>query len=226
MMKRPNATFLLIPAAALLMLAGCGSKEPEAAKEAKQAEQAPPPAAPPAAKPEEPAAPAKGTYKVLLDTSKGNVVIEVHPEWAPIGAAHFRKLVESGYYDGARFFRVLPGFVAQFGLAASPSVTKKWDTAIKDDPVLQTNRVGSVVYATAGPNTRTTQIFINLAGNQRLDSDGFAPFGMVIQGMEAVQKLYPGYGENPDQGEITARGNAYLTAQFPKLDYIRKATIE
>jgi cyclophilin family peptidyl-prolyl cis-trans isomerase len=225
-MNRRNATFLLIPAAALLALAGCGSKEPEAAKEAKQAEQAQPPAAPPAAKPEEPAKPAQGTFTVLLNTSKGNVVIEVHPEWAPIGAEHFRKLVEAGFYDGARFFRVVPGFVVQFGLAANPAMTKKWDTPIKDDPVLQTNRVGSVVYATAGPNTRTTQIFINLAGNQRLDSQGFAPFGMVTQGMDAVEKIYSGYGENPDQGEITARGNAYLTGQFPKLDYIRKATVQ
>jgi peptidyl-prolyl cis-trans isomerase A (cyclophilin A) len=226
MMNRPNATILLISIAALLALAGCGSKEPESAKEAKQAEQVQPPAAPPAAKPEEPAKPAQGTFKVLLDTSKGNVVIEVHPEWAPIGAEHFRKLVESGFYDGARFFRVISGFVAQFGLAANPAVTAKWDKPIKDDPVLQTNRVGSVVYATAGPNTRTTQIFINLAGNQRLDSDGFAPFGMVTQGMDAVEKFYSGYGENPDQGAITGRGNAYLTATFPKLDYIRKATVQ
>ena len=133
--------------------------------------------------------------------------------------------MKDGYFNGARFFRWVPGFVVQFGLAADPRMTKKWDKPIKDDPVLQTNRTGSVVFATAGAGTRTTQLFINLRSNQSLDDQGFAPFGMVVEGMDVVQSIYPGYGENPDQGEITARGNAYLNANFPKLDHIQKATI-
>ncbi|HWR35576.1 MAG TPA: peptidylprolyl isomerase, partial [Clostridia bacterium] len=152
-------------------------------------------------------------------------LVEVHRDWAPIGARRFEELVKAGYYNGARFFRVVPNFVVQFGLAADPAVTRKWDKTIPDDPVLQTNRVGSLVFATAGPNTRTTQLFINLKSNQSLDDQGFAPFAMVVEGMDVVQNIYPGYGENPDQGQITARGNAYLTTAFPKLDYIKKATI-
>lgn len=134
--------------------------------------------------------------------------------------------MKDGYYNGARFFRVLPRFVVQFGLAGNPSMTRKWNHTIKDDAVLQTNRVGSVVFATAGPNTRTTQLFINLGSNQSLDSQGFAPFGMVVEGMDVVQQINPKYGELPDQGEITDRGNAYLTAKFPDMDYIKTAKFE
>jgi peptidyl-prolyl cis-trans isomerase A (cyclophilin A) len=173
------------------------------------------------------AAQAPAVFKVLLDTSKGPIHIEVHREWAPKGVDHFYQLVKSGFFDGARFFRVVPNFVVQFGLAASPATTAKWSKAITDDPVTQTNRVGSIVYATAGPNTRTTQLFINLRSNQMLDSQGFAPFGMVLDdGMTTVQQIYAGYGESPDQGKITSQGNAYLEAKFPKLDFIKKATIE
>jgi peptidyl-prolyl cis-trans isomerase A (cyclophilin A) len=165
--------------------------------------------------------------KVNLDTSKGAVVLEVHRDWAPIGTDHFLALVKAGYYDGNRFFRVVPGFVVQFGLNGDPAVTAKWrDMPLKDDPVTQSNTVGTVTYATAGPNTRTTQLFINLADNQRLDNMGFAPFAKVISGMDVVQNLYTGYGERPDQGLIEAQGNAYLQSQFPQLDYIRKATIQ
>jgi peptidyl-prolyl cis-trans isomerase A (cyclophilin A) len=167
------------------------------------------------------------TFKVRFDTSKGPFVVEVHREWAPLGADHFYHLVKSGYYDGARFFRVVPNFVVQFGLAADPAVTAKWNHPIKDDPVKQSNHAGYLVYATAGPNTRTTQLFINLHDNAPLDSQGFAPFGMVLdEGMKVVEQIYSGYGERPDQGAITARGNAYLTSKFPKMDYIKKATIE
>jgi peptidyl-prolyl cis-trans isomerase A (cyclophilin A) len=169
--------------------------------------------------------PAANTYKVRFVTSKGPIVLEVHNDWAPIGAAHFRELVKAGYYDGARFFRVVPRFVVQFGLAAKPSVTKKWDKAIKDDPVTQTNRAGSLAFATMGPNTRTAQIFINLVSNQSLDSKGFAPFAQVIEGMDVVEHLYSGYGESPDQEAITKQGNAYLEKNFPNLDYIKTATI-
>lgn len=134
-------------------------------------------------------------------------------------------MVKDKFYDGAGFFRIVPRFVVQFGLAADPKMTRKWDRKIKDDPVLQTNRLGSVTFATAGPNTRTTQLFINIGSNQSLDSQGFSPFGMVVEGMDVVQGLYAGYGEQPDQGAITMQGNAYLKANFPKMDFITKATI-
>ncbi len=172
-------------------------------------------------------APAAATsFKVRFVTSRGPFVIEVHPDWAPIGAKRFGELVEDHYFDGARFFRVVPNFVVQFGLAANPAETKKWNTSITDDPVTHTNRTGAVVFATAGPNTRTTQLFINLASNQSLDEQGFAPFGEVTDGMDVVQKIYPGYGETPRQDLIEQQGNEYMTANFPKLDYIKTAKIE
>ena len=153
-------------------------------------------------------------------------MIEVHRDWAPIGVDHFYALVKSGYYDGDRFFRVVPGFVVQFGVSGDPATTAKWkDMNLTDDPVKESNTVGTVTYATAGPNTRTTQLFINLGNNARLDGMGFAPFGRVISGMDAVMKIYSAYGESPDQSQIEARGNAYLE-QFPMLDSIRKATIQ
>ncbi|MBV9507230.1 MAG: peptidylprolyl isomerase [Acidobacteriia bacterium] len=170
---------------------------------------------------------APGIFKVNLDTSKGPVVIEVHRDWAPVGADHFYTLIKSGYYDGDRFFRVVPGFVVQFGLSGDPAVTAKWkDMNLQDDPVKQSNTAGTVTYATAGPNTRTTQLFINLADNARLDAMGFAPFGKIISGMEAVQMISNEYGERPEQNLIEAQGNSYLQSQFPRLDYIKKAAIE
>jgi len=170
---------------------------------------------------------APDTFKVNLDTSKGLVVIEVHRDWAPLGADHFYTLVKSGYYDGDRFFRVVPGFVVQFGIAGDPAITAKWkDMRLPDDPVKQSNTAGTVTYATAGPNTRTTQLFINLGNNERLDGQGFASFGKVISGMDVVENLYGGYDERPDQSLIEAQGNTYLQSQFPQLDYIRKATIQ
>ena len=214
-----NRIWAIIGAAAALTLAGCSSSEPskQAAEEKKETAA---PAQPPAVDQ------APDTYKVKLDTSKGAIVIEVHKAWAPIGAQHFYDLVKSGYYDGNRFFRVVKGFVAQFGMAGDPALTRKWDKPIKDDPVLQTNRPYSVVFAATGaPNSRTTHVFINLRGNQSLDGQGFAPFGMVVEGTSVVDNLYKEYGEAPDQGQISASGNTYLNAQFPKLDYIKKATI-
>lgn len=208
---------LTLSAMSLLWLGGC-SKQPETAKEVSEKKEAPPPEA---KKEEVPA-----TFRVRLSTSKGPIVIEVHRDWAPVGAARFYELVKAGYYDGARFFRVVPRFIVQFGLAADPAMTRKWDIPIKDDPVLQTNRAGSVTFATAGPNTRTAQLFINLGSNQSLDGQGFAPFGQVIEGMSVVEQLYQGYGERPDQDAIRQRGNAYLEAKFPKLDYIRKAELQ
>jgi len=171
------------------------------------------------------AAPAK--IIVNFDTTRGPIVVEVHRDWAPIGADHFVELVKSGYFDGCRFFRVVPNFIVQFGIAADPAVTRKWKShALPDDPVKQHNVRGTLVYATAGPNTRTTQLFINLGDNTRsLDGQGFAPFAVVTKGMMSVDTIFPGYGEAPQQPNIEGQGNAYLQ-QFPKLDYIRKATIQ
>jgi peptidyl-prolyl cis-trans isomerase A (cyclophilin A) len=202
---------------AVLVLATACSKAPE-----KSAETERQPAAPPAAAPSN----IPETYKVKLDTSKGPILVEVHRDWAPLGAERFYQLVKAGYFDGARFFRVVPNFVVQFGLAANPAMTKRWDKTIKDDEVKKTNRTGSLSFATAGPETRTTQVFINLKSNQSLDGQGFAPFGEVSDGLDVVRALYSGYGETPDQEAITKRGNSYLTQNFPKLDYIRTARIE
>jgi peptidyl-prolyl cis-trans isomerase A (cyclophilin A) len=163
---------------------------------------------------------------VKMETSKGPVVIEVHREWAPIGADRFYELVKDGFFQEARFFRIVPNFIVQFGLAADPKMSKKWDKTIADDPVSRTNRAGAVTFATAGPNTRNSQIFINLGSNQSLDNQGFAPFGQVIEGMDAVQKFNASYGEMPDQQAITMRGNAYLKEKFPNLDYIKTAVIQ
>ncbi|MDX1982200.1 MAG: peptidylprolyl isomerase [Bryobacteraceae bacterium] len=164
-------------------------------------------------------------YKVRLDTTRGPVLIEVHREWAPLGADRFYELVKDGFYTQAAFFRVVPNFVAQFGIAASPAMSKKWDVPFDDDPVMRTNKTGAVSFATSGPNSRTSQVFINLRSNQSLDEDGFAPFGQVVEGMEAVERIYKGYGNQPNQEIIMKRGNAYLKEAFPNLDYIRKAAI-
>jgi len=172
--------------------------------------------------------PASGTFKVLFDTTKGSFEIEVHRDWAPLGAGRFYSLVKSRYFNGSAFFHVVPDFIVHFGLAAKPDVIRIWDTPIKDDPVTQTNRAGSIVFATAGPNTRRTQLFINLHDNPRLDRQGFAPFGMVLgNGMQVVNRIYSGYGDKPNQQTaIESQGNAYLDANFPKLDHIKYATIE
>jgi len=172
---------------------------------------------------------APATYKVRLDTSAGPVVIEVHRDWAPLGADRFYNLVKNGFYDGNRFFRVLAGFMAQVGMNGDPAIQKVWGRAnFNDDPVKQSNKRGFVTFAkTNAPNSRSTQFYINYTDNSSLDSQGFAPFGQVISGMEAVDKLYS-YGRSnvPDQGMITTEGNAYLQKEYPKLDYIKKATIE
>lgn len=175
---------------------------------------------------------APDVYKAKFTTTKGDFVIEVHRAWAPLGADRFYNLVKNGFYDDAAFFRVLPGFMAQFGINAKPAVNKVWDKAtISDDPVTQSNKRGYVSFATAGPNTRTTQAFINFGDNSRLDGQGFAPFGTVVEGMDVVDKLYSGYGEGapggngPAQDRIQAEGNAYLDKSFPLLDKIKSATI-
>jgi peptidyl-prolyl cis-trans isomerase A (cyclophilin A) len=172
-------------------------------------------------------------YKAKFDTSKGTFEIQVHRDWAPTGADRFYNLVKNGFFDNTRFFRVVSGFMVQFGLNGDPSVSAQWRQArIRDDQVKQSNTRGMVTFATAGPNTRTTQVFINFGDNNRLDGMGFAPFGQVVSGMNVVDALYSGYGEGapggngPEQGRIQQEGNAYLTKDFAKLDYIKKATIE
>ena len=177
---------------------------------------------------------APATFKARFDTSKGPVVITVHRDWAPVGADRFYNLVKNGFYDDARFFRVLDDFMAQVGINGNPAIQTNWKTAtIQDDPVKQSNKRGFVTFAKSGaPNSRSTQIFINFKDNSSLDKSGFAPFGEVTTGMDVVDKLYSGYGEGapsgrgPEQGKIQAEGNAYLNKDFPKLDFIKKATIE
>jgi peptidyl-prolyl cis-trans isomerase A (cyclophilin A) len=173
------------------------------------------------------------TFKARFDTSAGPFVVEVHRGWAPLGADRFYNLVKNGFYDDVRFFRVLDNFMAQFGINGDPAVMTAWRSAsIKDDTVKESNKRGYITFATGGPDTRTTQVFINFKDNSNLDSQGFSPFGQVVSGMEVVDKLYSGYGEGaprgqgPDQGRTQMEGNAYLNKEFPKLDYVRRATIE
>lgn len=166
-------------------------------------------------------------YRVVFETTKGEFVVEVDRELAPLGADRFYNLVKNGFYDGAKFFRVVPGFVVQFGIPADPRVATAWRAqTIQDDPVKGTNEKGTITFATAGPNSRTTQVFINFADNTRLDRMGFAPFGRVVEGMDVVEKINAEYGERPNQGMIQAQGNAYLEREFPNLDGIKSARIE
>jgi len=169
---------------------------------------------------------APASFRARFETGTGSFVVEVTRAWAPHGADRLYNLVRHGFYDGARFFRVVPGFVVQFGLSGDPAVSARWRPAtIPDDPVTQHNTRGTLTFATAGPNTRTTQLFINYRDNNRLDGMGFAPLGRVVDGMDVVDRIYAGDGERPDQGRIEAQGNAYLAAQFPRLDSIARATI-
>jgi peptidyl-prolyl cis-trans isomerase A (cyclophilin A) len=171
-------------------------------------------------------------YKVQFSTTRGDFVVTVTRAWAPQGADRFYNLVKHHFFDNASFFRVLPNFMAQFGISAYPAVNKVWEPAtIKDDPVTQHNVRGYVSFATAGPNTRTTQVFINFGDNSRLDHDGFAPFGQITDGMKVVDMFYDQYGEGapsgggPDQDQIQKQGKPYLDKGWPKLDYIKTATI-
>lgn len=172
---------------------------------------------------------APATYKARFDTSAGVFVVQVNRDWAPLGADRFYNLVKSGYYDDVRFFRVIPNFMVQFGIHGTPVVSAIWrNTQINDDPVKQSNRRGYVTFATAGPNTRTTQVFINFRDNGGLDKQGFAPFGEVVEGMSVVDKINSQYEGKPQEQfvRILNEGNAFLNKEFPKLDFIKKATIE
>jgi peptidyl-prolyl cis-trans isomerase A (cyclophilin A) len=176
---------------------------------------------------------APAVYKARFDTSKGVFVVEVQRDWAPLGADRFYNLVKNGFYDNVRFFRVISGFMVQFGINGDPKLSAQWREArIQDDPVKQSNRRGTITYAMAGPNTRTSQVFINFADNSSLDRQGFSPFGRVVSGMNVVDALHAEYGEGaprgrgPDQGRIQMEGNAYLARDFGRLDYVKKASIE
>lgn len=171
---------------------------------------------------------APAEFRAAFDTSAGPFVVLVHRSWAPKGADRFYNLVKYGFFDNCRFFRVLPNFMVQFGINGDTSIQVPWRNAnLQDDPVTQSNRRGMITFATAGPNSRTTQVFINFKDNgSNLDSQGFAPFGEVVSGMEAVDKINAEYKEQPDQNLIQRQGNAYLAKQFPRLDYIKKAAIQ
>ncbi len=226
---RRSATFALFFAA--LASAACqSSSNAQSGERPSRVAPTPAAAAERRAEPEgETTAPAE--YTVSLDTTEGEVLIDVHREWAPRGADRFYELVKSGFFTDVSFFRVVDGFMAQTGIHGDPAVAARWrERRIQDDPVRQSNTRGMVSFATAGPNTRTTQFFISFVDNGRLDSMGFAPFGRV-RDMGPVDRLYSGYGEGaprgrgPDQARIQTEGNAYLRASFPELDSIRSARI-
>ena len=226
---RPVAGHLLVLTAGCLILS-VGSAWGQAP--AKTSETPAPAAKPSLMNPASLRAKAPDVYKVKFTTTKGDFVVEVNRAWAPLGADRFYNLVQNGFYNDAAFFRVLKGFMAQFGISANPSISRVWRSAnIKDDPVKQSNYRAYLSFATAGPNTRTTQIFINYGENTSLDRSGFAPFGRVVEGMAVVDSLYGGYGEGapegrgPEQGRIEGQGKAYLDKGFPQLDSIKSTTV-
>ena len=212
----------------LISLVACGvalaqAPAPAAAKKAA-------PAAAPAAMnlsdPNTMKAKAPDVFKAKITTTKGDVIIQVNRGWAPIGADRFYNLIRANFFKDASFFRVIPGFMVQFGIPARPDLAAVWERArLIDDRTLQSNKRGTLTFATAGPNTRTTQLFINYGNNTFLDAQGFAPFGEVVEGMEVVDKIFSGYGETPNQGAIQAQGKAYLDKNFPNLDHIVSTTI-
>jgi len=175
--------------------------------------------------PTPPKAPNK--FRVKFETTKGDFVVDALREWSPIGADRFHELVQANFFEGAKFFRIVPGFVVQFGLKGVPEIDNKWEQAvIEDDPPSGiSNTLGTISFATRGPKSRTSQLFVNIGNNGRLDSMGFTPFGRVTEGMQVVMSLHSAYGEAPDQGRIRTEGNAYLERQFPQLDGIKKASI-
>lgn len=224
-MKYRHAFTLLAFLALQLIPVACKEKTPPVPP-AEATVPTPPPTSPPAD------AASPDSFRVKFATSKGDFTVDVNRAWAPKGADRFYRLVTEGYFKDVRFFRVLPGFMAQFGLSGNPALNAKMDTLrIADDPVTQSNKRGMLTFATAGPNTRTNQFFINFKDNAMLDAQGFAPFGRVVDGMKVVDALYSGYGEGapngpgPDQESIRNKGNEYLQRGFPKLDYIKSATI-
>ena len=170
--------------------------------------------------------PAKGIYQAEFITTHGKFLVEVNREWAPIGADRFYQLIKDQFFDDSGFFRVVPGFVVQFGLPADPAMNEKWSQGLQDEPVLQSNERGFLTFAkSSAPNSRTTQLFISYADNDRLDEMGFSAFGQVIDGMDVVDQINSEYGEQPQQPSIEIQGNAYLQSEFPNLSYIQTARI-
>jgi len=241
-MKRTTAYFL----AAALTCACAPANEQQAPAQTAASPAQPAPSAVPAPPPADPAAqpavapvPANATaaapetFKARFKTTKGDFVIEAHRSWAPRGADRFYNLVKIGYFKDVAFFRVIQGFMVQFGIHGDPALSAQWRPAnIPDDPVTQSNGRGFITFAMAGPNTRTTQLFINFGNNANLDGMGFPPFGRVVSGMDVVDKIYNGYGEGaprgrgPDQNRIQMQGNSYLKKDFPQMDYILSASLE
>ncbi len=210
--------WLAVSAVVTLALGGCSSpdesKKAAAPKPALKAEKTP------------------DVFQAVFDTSRGQVVIEVHRDWAPVGVDHFYWLIKTGFYDGVRFFRVTRNYV-QFGINGDATTNGLWSTArLPDDTVKQSNVKGTLSFAHLGANSRTTQLFFNMKNNKDLDKQGFAPLGKVIAGMDVVERLYSAYGEvaprgqGPDPTKIEVQGNTYLDSKFPRLDYIKKATIQ
>src|ERR1700686_4105081 len=224
MNHRKHASALLALLALQLMPVACKDKTPPAPP--------PPGAAVPTPLPPPPDAASPESFRARFETTKGEFTVEVTRVWAPKGADRFYRLVTEGYFKDIRFFRVLPGFMAQFGASGNPELNARMASLqIPDDPVTQSNKRGMVTFAMAGPNTRSNQFFINYGDHARLHSPGFPPFGKVAARMKAVDAMYGGYGEGapnglgPTQDSIAAKGNEYLQRAFPKLDYIKSATI-
>ncbi|WP_373048535.1 peptidylprolyl isomerase [Vulgatibacter sp.] len=227
----------LLGCLAVALLAGCGAEdEPESLPGKEQPEPEPEPEPEPG--PDALLDPSKLTeeapaeFTVRFETTEGPFVLVVHREWAPLGADRFFNLVKNHFYDDVAFFRVLDGTITQFGIHGDPAISSIWrDATIEDDPVVESNTRGRIAFATAGPGTRTTQLFISGTDLSQLDAMGFAPFGEVTEGMDVVDSLYAGYGEGfpdgqgPSQGRIQSKGNEYLRAEFPDLDYVTTARL-
>ena len=227
---------LLLPLVVLVAVSACGRREKASPSPSPTVAVATPTPAPtplpPLLDPEQATETAPERFRVRFETTEGPFVVEVRRSWAPHGTDRFYNLVKLGYYDGVTFFRVIEDFMAQFGIHGDPAVSRVWRSAqIPDDPVAQSNTRGMVTFAMAGPDTRTTQIFINYKDNSNLDGMGFAPFGRVVEGLPVVDKLYSGYGEGaprgpgPDQGRAQAEGNDYFRRDFPRLDHIETARL-
>ncbi|HSW28498.1 MAG TPA: peptidylprolyl isomerase [Longimicrobiales bacterium] len=232
-MNRRSSTFALLVAASLVGACGGGEPQEQAApQEAAQAAPAVDPASPlftPATLTES----APETYRVRFETSAGAIVVQVNKAWAPNGADRFYNLVKNGYYDDTRFYRVVEGFMAQFGLKGINAIDQAWrDASFPDDPFTQSNKRGTITFAHAGPNTRTTQVFFNFKDNTHLDESGFTPFGEVVEGLDIMDKIYAGYGElppagkGPDYAKAWVQGNAYLDENFPEMTKVLSATLE